>query len=809
MLQNYLKIALRNLARNRVFTFVNVLGLGLGIAASILMLEYISFEKSVNQFHEKLPNLYRLLYQGKDGGTWETVSPTFGPRMKADLGEVKDFCRVAENIAQGIVSNNEPNPKSFREEAIVYAEGNFFNVFSFNVLEGNKADLKKTNHVFISKSTAYKYFEKQKAFGKILKINNQFGQQFFTIAGVYEDFRITSDFKYDMVFSLQTLANKANLNGNEGWAGLDRPNSMFIKTYLLCQDDLNIASFEPKINKILKELRPDAEQTLRIQPFKNTHLGASLNDTFITSGSLSFVYLMGAITFLILMIAWFNYINLSTAVSSKRGKEVGVRKVVGASRSQLITQFLSESALLNLMGLCFGLLLVEVLQKPFNQLIDKELSLSIFKENGLWIYGLIILIIGTLLSGAYTAFGLSSFIPAKILKGSFSQSVKGVWLRKTLVVFQFSISIILIIATLVVLKQIHFMQNQNLGMNINQKVVIIGPEVGKDSTYKNRKNLFKNQIAQQSFVKDYTGTGSVPGKWYNFGDYGITKLNPRPGDDKKMYSIMGIDERYARNFNLKFAAGKDFTNEICIKGSELNNQLIINEKAAKELGFTSPAKAINQKIIWQDKQYEILGVLKDYHHLGLRQPIDPILFYPTKDIHYFTVTLTTDNIQTKMGNLEALYKQSFPNNPFDFFFADENFNKQYKSELQFGNIFTSASMLAIFIACLGLFGLATFTAEARTKEIGIRKVLGASMTQIVNLLSKDFLKLVILGIVIASPIAYWAMNKWLQDFAYRVEISWWIFALAGIVAIVIALLTVSYQSIKAALANPVKSLRTE
>jgi putative ABC transport system permease protein len=809
MLQNYLKIALRNLVRNRVFTFVNVLGLGLGIAASILMLEYISFEKSVNQFHEKLPNIYRLLYQGKDGGTWETVSPAFGPKMKTDLGEVKDFCRVAENVAQGIVSNTEPNPKSFREEKIVYAEGNFFDVFSFKILEGSKADLKKPNNVFISKSMAYKYFERQKAIGKTLKINNQFGQQFFTISGVYEDFPITSDFKYDMLFSLQTLANPANLNGNEMWAGLDRPNSMYIKTYLLCHDNLNTAIFEPKINKILKELRPDAEQSLRIQPFKNIHLGASLSDSYVTSGSLSFVYLMAAITFLILAIAWFNYINLSTAVSSKRGKEVGVRKVIGASRRQLITQFLSESALLNLMGLGLGLFLVEALQNPFNQLIDKDLSLAIFKENGLWIYGLALLIVGTLLSGAYTAFGLSSFVPAKTLKGSFSQSVKGIWLRKTLVVFQFSISIILIVATLVVLKQISFMQNKNLGMNINQKVVILGPEVGRDSTFKSRKNLFKNDIAQQSFVKDYTGTGSVPGKWYNYGDYGITMLSPRPGDEKKTYEIVGIDERYCHSFNLKFAAGKDFTNEICNKGSELNNQLIINEKASKELGFESPAKAINQKIIWQDKQYEILGVLKDYHHLGLRQPIDPIIFYPTKDIHYITVTLTADNVKSKMGNLEALYKQSFPNNPFDFFFADENFNKQYKSELQFGHIFTSASMLAIFIACLGLFGLATFTAEARTKEIGIRKVLGASVTQIVQLLSKDFMLLVVLGIVIAIPIAYYFMNKWLQDFAYRINIEWWIFALAGVISIVIALLTVSYQSIKAALSNPVKSLRTE
>jgi putative ABC transport system permease protein len=809
MFRNYLKIALRNLLRNRVFTFINILGLGLGIGAAILMLEYISFERSVNQFHEKLPNLYRLLYQGKEGGTWETVSPAFGPRMKADLREVKDFCRIAENIAQGVVANTEANPKSFREKSIVYAEGNFFDVFSFKLLEGNKTDLQKTNMVYLSRSAAYKYFEKQRAIGKVLRINNQFGQQLFTVAGVYEDFPMTSSFSYDMLFSLQTLANPANLNGNDGWAGLDKPNSMYIKTFLVCQDDLNIASFEPKINKILKELRPDADQTLRVQPFKNSHLGSSLSDTYVTTGSLSFVYLVSAITFLILMIAWFNYINLSTAVSSKRGKEVGIRKVVGASRKQLITQFLGESALLNLMGLGFGLLLVGVFQKYFNQLIDRELSLSVFQENNLWIYGLLSLIVGTLLSGAYTAFGLSSFVPVKTLKGSFTQSVKGIWLRKTLVVFQFSISVILIVATLVVLKQISFMQDKNLGIDISQKVIILGPEVGKDDTYKNRRNIFKTQIAQQSFVEDYTGTGSVPGQWYNFGDYGITKLNPLPGYDKKTYSVMSIDERYCHSYDLSFVAGRDFTSEICAKGFDQNDQLIINEKAAKELGFESAAKAINQSIIWQDKQYQILGVIKDYHHLGLRQTIDPIIFYPTKDIHYFTVTLRTNDIQAKMRDLEALYKQSFPNNPFDFFFADENFNKQYKSELQFGNIFTAASLLAIFIACLGLFGLATFTAEARTKEIGIRKVLGASVTQIVQLLSKDFLKLVILGIVIASPIAYYFMDKWLQDFAYRIEISWWMFALAGVLSTLIAFLTVSYQSIRAALANPVKSLKTE
>ena len=808
MFYNYLKIAFRNLVRNKVFTFINVLGLSLGVAASVLMLEYISFEKSVNQFHKNSASLYRILYKGKDGSTWGTVSPAFGPKMKTDLPEVKTYCRIAEGVAQGIVSNTEASPKSYRESSISYVDGNFFDLFTFNILEGVAKNLNQTNTVAISEQSAKRYFGKQKAVGKTIVLNNQFGKQFFTVVAVYKDFPNNSDFHYDMTFSLQTLANPANLNDNP-WAALDKPNSMYIVTFLQTRGQINESLINQKITKILKQLRPDAEETLEIQPLQNLHLGASLSDRRVSSGSLSFVYLLGGITFLILIIAWFNYVNLSTAVALKRGKEVGVRKVIGASRGQLIIQFLGESALLNILGILLGFSLVEIAQPYFNQLIDKQLSINIFQENNFWIYGLLIVLIGTVASGAYTALGLSSFSPSQTLKGNFSQSSKGVALRKTLVVFQFTISIVLIVATLVVFRQLSFMQTKNLGMNISQKLVILGPEIGKDSSYKTRKNAFKNQIAQQTFVKDYTGSGSVPGKWYNYGDYGITSLNPKPGDEKKMYSIMGIDERYCQNFSLAFAAGRSFTAEVCAKGWDANNQVIINEKAAKELGFESPAKALNQKIIWQDKQCEILGVLKNYHHLSLRQPIDPVIFYPTQDIRYTTVTFTADNIQAKMDKLEALYKASFPDNPFDFFFADDNFNKQYKSELQFGNIFKSASLLAIFIACLGLFGLATFTAEARTKEIGIRKVLGASIGQIVGLLSKDFIKLVLLGIVIAMPVAYYLMNNWLQNFAYQAKLSWWIFVVADFGAVVLALLTVGYQAYKAAVINPVESLKTE
>jgi putative ABC transport system permease protein len=821
MLRNYLKIALRNLWKAKVFSGINIVGLALGIAAFVLILEYVAYEYSVNKFHRKLPSLYRMLTQTREGDIWVDMAPAVGPLVKQEFPEVKEFCRVGEHSANGIVSiagaKNGRSQQSFREEKIGYADASFFTLFTFPLVEGAAATaLSQPNTVALSASQARKYFGSEKPVGQTLTLNNQFGKTLYTVTAVYADMPQNSDLFFDAVFSLQTLANPANLNGNT-WARLDGFDGSFLTTFLQVPEpqpgvQADYQALAGKLNALKKKLKPEDESTFLLQPATNLHLAASLSDLYRTSGSLGFVYLLSGIAGLILLIAWFNYINLSTAGALKRAKEVGVRKVIGAGPGQLIGQFLGESLLLNVVGFGLALVLVASLQGVFNDFVKKELSINALNAGGFWLAGLGLLIAGALASGGYVAFTLTSFQPVQTLKGAY-QAGKGGWLRKTLVVAQFSASVALVIATLVLYRQLQYMQNRDLGVRLTQRVVIQGPQVKESDSFAPGTARLEHELSQLPYVKNFCQTGIVPGNFYNFTAGGITKQNPRPGDDKKSYSMGIIDDRFLTTYEIGLVAGRNFTVREAELGWEKSGKLLVNETAARELGFTPAEKAVNQFINW-GQPYEIVGVVKDYHHQGLQQAIEPAIFMPRRSVSDLTVQLTTattegGRIQEKIAELERIYKASYPGNPFEFYFADENYNKQYQTEQQYGRVFTMASALAIFIACLGLFGLATFMTEQRTKEIGVRKVLGASVGSIVTLLSKDFLKLVFIAIIIASPIGWWAMNKWLQDFAYKIDIEWWMFALAGALAVGIALLTVSFQSVKAALMNPVKSLRSE
>jgi putative ABC transport system permease protein len=808
MLYNYLKIAFRNLWRNRIYTLINVTGLAMGIAAFVLILQYVSLEQSVNRFHAQLPDMYRVLCQNAQGENWPQVEPGWALKAAESLPEVKAFCRFEEGIAQGIVRNEAAN-RSFREENIGYAEGNFFEFFSFPLLKGQAKDLHKPDMVFVSESYAKKYFGEKDPMGQTLTLFNQFGRRNYTVAGVYADMGDNSDIKYGMVFSLETLKNPANLNGN-GWATTTNLDSQYINLFFLLNKGADYHAFEKKLTALRRQLQPEKDAiTFRVQPASEIHLASSFSDTLQHTGNVRYVYMLLGIAFLILLIAWFNYINLSTASSLKRANEVGVRKVIGASQVNLILQFLGESALVNVLSLVLGLVLVAILQPIVNDIIGKQLSLSVLWDSSAWVLGLSLVLAVSLASGAYTAYVLSNFKPIDTLKGKIVRSAKGVLLRKSLVVSQFGISIALILFTMVIYQQLRYMQTQNLGMNLEQLLVVQGPEVGKDSTYTNRKTAFLNEVARQSFVKEYCTSGSIPGRWYNFATAGFTSPQSRPGDEEKSYSFAIIGDRYLPTYSIPLRAGRNFTAAECKVDWNDNSKIIINERAMRELGIASAEEAVRTKIKWDERYLEIIGVVQDYHHTSLQRAIDPIVFYPQNSSAYFSLRLTGGNLPEKIADLEKLYRTHFAENPFEYFFADDNFNKAYISENQYGSLFTTASIVAIFIACLGLFGLATFTVESRTKEIGIRKVLGASVGSIATLLSKDFLKLVLIAFVIAVPVAWYAMHQWLQDFAYKIDISWWIFALAGISAIVIALLTVSFQAIKAALANPVKSLRSE
>ncbi len=814
MLVNYLKIALRTLRKNRVFSLVNIAGLALGITAFVLILEYVAYERSYNQFHTNLPTLYRLLNQNKAGDVWSDLSPPIGPLVKAKCPEVRAFCRIAEHSANGIVSfPDAPTNQSFRESKLAYADASFFTLFSFPLVKGVASTaLTQPNTVALSQSRARTYFGTRNPVGQTLTLNNQFGKTPYTVTAVYADMPQHSDLSFDAVFSLQTLASSANLNNND-WARLDSFYGTYLTTFLQLTDatqsgeTANDKALAAKINALAKQAAFNSDNQFIVQPATTLHLAASLSDVYTTSGSLGFVYLLSGIAGLVLLIAWFNYVNLSTAGALKRAKEVGVRKVIGAGPGQLIGQFLGESLLLNGLGFALALLLVALLQPAFNDFIQKDLSLSDLSSGTFWLAGAGLLVAGAMASGGYVAFTMTSFQPIQTLKGTYQGGRSGL-LRKALVVAQFSASIALVIATLVLYQQLQYMQTKDLGVSLTQRVVIRGPQVAQTGSFKPATTALEDQLSQLPYVKSFCQTSVVPGNFYNFTANGITRQNPRPGDDRKTYSMGIIDDRFLPTYEIKLVAGRNFTMQEAELGYEKSGRVMINETGARQLGFASPAQAVGQRINW-GQPFEVVGVVADYHHQGVKYAIEPVVFLPRRSVSDLTVQLTTDRVQDKLAKLEQLYKAAYPGNPFEFFFADENYNRQYQSEQQYGQVFTVGSSLAIFIACLGLFGLATFTTQQRTKEIGVRKVLGASVTSIVALLSKDFLKLVLIAILLASPLAWYAMNRWLQDFAYRVEVSWWVFALAGLLAVSIALLTVSFQSVRAALVNPVKSLRSE
>ncbi|MES2795682.1 MAG: ABC transporter permease [Bacteroidota bacterium] len=808
MFNNYLKIAFRNLFRNKLYSFVNIAGLAMGISAFILILEYVSLEKSVDRFHTNLTNTYRLLNENPKGESWKEHAPAWAVNAKKRIPEIKDFCRFDDGNGKGVVKYGAKN-LSFKETRVSYAEGNFFTFFTFPLTAGSPKSFDKPDVTFISESSAKKYFGKENPIGKTLSLNNQFGSHNYTVEGVFKDMAENSSIGYDLFFSLKTLENAANLNGND-WAALNNDDSQYIDTYFTLNQNADYKVVEQKLIAMRKELEKEGDgEVFRLQPLAEIHLATTIGDKYPHSGDVKYVNMLFGIAFLILLIAWFNYINMSTANTLKRANEVGVRKVIGASQGNLVLQFLGESVLINLLSILSGVILVLLLQPLFNSLFGRNLSIFTLTNTSIWWISIVVLLFGSIISGIYTSFVLANFKPVETLKGKIAKTAGGALLRKGLVVSQFGISIALILATVLIYSQLQYMKTKDKGLKTEQLLVINGPEIGKDSTFSQRNSGFWNDIAKQSFVKNYAGSGAAPSKGYNFRTAGFTQPGSKAGDETKSYAFAIVGDRYFNAYGIPIVAGRNFTKAETEVDWNSNSKVILNESAIHSLGFRSAQEAVRTKVKWDERYLEVIGVIKDYNHLSVKTKIDPIIFYPQASTGYITIQLTPENMASKINSISKIYDQYYEGNPFEYTFLDESFNRTYATEQQYGSLFTTASIWAIFIACLGLFGLATYTVEARTKEIGIRKVLGASVVSITTLLSKDFIILIIIALLIASPIAYYFIYNWLEAFPYRISIEWWHFVATAFFATLVALVSVSFQAIKAALMNPVESLKTE
>ncbi len=804
-----MKTAWRSVWRNKQASVINITGLALGLAVFLLITQFVAFEWNVNRFHTAADRLYRVQWLTKEGEAEAILPPGLAPLAAQNLPDVQAAVRYVEGLGAGMLSYAVPGatqPAAFREEQVAYVEDSFLDVFSFPLVSGSPT--LPANTMALSQSAAKKLFGAADPVGKTVTVSNQFGNTLYTVGAVYKDMTASSDLQSAALLSLSTLASAANRDGND-WADPSGTESGFSSLFLLLKPNTDAGQTARRLNTLLAgRLKDAAEKTAWLQPIRHMHLAPSFTYPLFTYGSLSQVVVFSAIALLILVIAWVNYVNLSVAQTLKRTREVGVRKVLGARRAQIVLQYLLETLFITLAACVLAVVLVELLQPLYNNLTGKPLSLAVLGKSFFLPAALAFVFLSALLSGGAVAFAVSRFQPVAILRGSAAVAGRPRFrFRTALVVFQFTTSIVLIISTIVINRQLRYMQTENLGMSLNELLVIKGPTLATEEQAE-RNLSFKNALGSLAFVKKHAASNNVPGKGYNFGADGIRRAGAPEADGKKNYKMFITDHRFFDTWGIRFTQGGGYSDNDANSGWSNSRKVVINESAARSLGFDLKTPVTGQKILWGEL-YEVVGVVKDYHHLSLHQPIQPVIYLPSVSFVYFTVQTDTRNLPDKLARLKALYTASFPGDPFEYFFADESFDEQYKAEQKLGVLFEASSVVAVLIACLGLFGMVAFTARQRVKEIGIRKVLGAGLQDITLLLSKDFLVLVLIAMLIASPVAWWIMQGWLQDFAYRTAISWWVFAAAGGLIGLLALATVGIQALKAANANPVKNLRTE
>ena len=803
MIRSYLKAAFRNIFKNKIFSLINILGLAVGLAGSLLISRYVMHELSYDHDQIRKDRIFRVQLDRYDKGElatrWAAGAAGIGPDLKANFPEVEYYVRMHED--RQTFTYNEA---TFKEEHIFYASEDFFRIFSFPLLKGvDSLVLREPHTIVISKTFAKKYFGDTDPIGKTIRKNSV---ENFTVTGVFEDVPENNHMRFDALLSFATyltyFKNPSDLNSFQ-WDGF--------MTYVQLYPNAKVSTLEAKLpafvekreGEVLKQY--NAAMIFKLEPITRIHLYANnLMLDFGPNGNSKSVYFLAIIAAFILVIAWINYINLSTARSMERAREVGVRKVMGSLRSQLIKQFLLESFIINFIAFVIALVLVGILLPSFADLAGRAMGTSLFQDN-LFLAGTIaVFVLGVLLSGLYPAFILSGFKPVVVLKGKLQTSAKGRYLRKSLVVFQFAASITLIVGTFTVYRQLCFMKNSDQGVNIDQTLVVRGPDIS-DSTYVNRFEAFHHDLAAYQEIVGVTASTSIPGRQPDWNAGGIRRIGE--GDEaSNQYRVLGVDASFVPTFELKLVAGRNFS----IERKTDNKTVLFNESAVRQMGFKTPEEALDELIYFWGDTFKIVGILKDYRQESMKRNFEPLIFRNFNDARtFYSIRMKSNNIKNLVTLAEDKFKSYFPGNPFQYFFMDDYYNQQYQADQQFGKVFGVFATLAIFIACMGLFGLSSYTVVQRTKEIGVRKVLGATVSQIISLLCTEFAVLVTVAIVIAIPISWMVMSNWLDEFANRVNLSWWIFAVPGILVMGIAWLTISLHTFKAASANPVDSLRYE
>ena len=802
MLYINFKLAWRHILKKKLFSFINILGLGVGIASCLIIFLYIQFELSFDKYHKNLNNTYRVLHAYRnleeqqnpitpeDYQVWGNAP--VAEAMLRDFPEVKSTFRFTSDVEFLL----QYKDRLFQEDHIIFADANAFDLFSWRMLEGDpKTALKEPNSLVLTKKLATKYFGNEEAVGKTIKVD---GSDVYKITAVMENVPANSHFKFDGMVSMNTF-QKYRPNVFEMWDYVD------FYTYFTLEENTSLASLNKKADEFAKKYTKEWAQTeyrVAFEPAADAYLHSKAARQPGEVGSITNLYIFGAVGIFILLIACINFVNLSTARSVERAKEVGIRKVAGAHKSTLTFQFLAEFILLSTFGVLLALLLVIYFAPILQDMTGKQLNYQIFFS---WQFGLSalvgILFLGTT-AGLYPAWMISGYSPALVLKGRYGSSTKGLLLRKVLVVCQFGLSIALMIGTAIVFSQLQFLQSKNLGFKKEQMLIL---DFAWDNKVKQQMDAIEQTFLAHPNITAVSASRAVPGDFLpNAG----TTIEDKKGEmTMNNPTIYEIDNTFIQNYGIEMAAGRAFSEEF---PSDSLHALILNEAAIAMWGYENPEEIIGKSFRQWGKEGTVIGVVKDFNYQSLHKKVEPLsLRYEPRSLRKFSIRIKSDNLSSTLADIENIWKDLAPHRPFVYTFLDDNFNRQHKADEQFGSIFGVFAGIAIFVACLGLFGLTAYTTSQRTKEIGIRKVLGASSVQIVALLSSSFLKLFAVAMVIAVPASWFFMKNWLNGFAYRTDINFWVFGLAGLLALSIALITISWQSFKAAMANPIDSLRSE